>query len=89
MPSAHHALHVSGALLTDLYELTMVDSYLRGQMTAPAAFSLFVRDLPTNRGFLVARFEADLAELPEEARDLRFSDRPDPGDNTATASAHQ
>jgi nicotinate phosphoribosyltransferase len=41
-------------LLTDLYEVTMAVSYLRESMTAPATFSLFVRDLPPNRGFLVA-----------------------------------
>jgi nicotinate phosphoribosyltransferase len=43
-----------GGLLTDLYELTMVTSYLRRGMTAPATFSLFVRELPARRGFLVA-----------------------------------
>jgi nicotinate phosphoribosyltransferase len=43
-----------GALLTDLYELNMAASYLRRRMTAPATFSLFVRNLPSNRGFLVA-----------------------------------
>jgi nicotinate phosphoribosyltransferase len=43
-----------GALLTDLYELKMAASYLRRGMTAPATFSLFVRNLPSNRGFLVA-----------------------------------
>jgi nicotinate phosphoribosyltransferase len=41
-------------LLTDLYEVTMAMSYLREDMTAPATFSLFVRDLPPDRGFLVA-----------------------------------
>lgn len=43
-----------GALLTDLYELNMAASYLRRGMTAPATFSLFVRKLPPERGFLVA-----------------------------------
>ena len=43
-----------GGLLTDLYELNMAASYLRRSMTAPATFSLFVRRLPRNRGFLVA-----------------------------------
>jgi len=45
---------VPGGLLTDLYELNMAASYLRRSMTAAATFSLFVRDLPENRGFLVA-----------------------------------
>ena len=43
-----------GALLTDLYELNMAASYLRRGMTGPATFSLFVRALPPERGFLVA-----------------------------------
>lgn len=43
-----------GALLTDLYELNMAASYLRRGMRQEATFSLFVRDLPPNRGFLVA-----------------------------------
>ncbi len=42
------------ALLTDLYELNMVASYMRRGMTEPATFSLFVRRLPETRGFLVA-----------------------------------
>ena len=43
-----------GALLTDLYELNMAASYLRRDMTGPATFSLYVRNLPPHRGFLVA-----------------------------------
>lgn len=43
-----------GALLTDLYELNMAASYLRRGMHAPATFSLYVRALPPERGFLVA-----------------------------------
>jgi nicotinate phosphoribosyltransferase len=43
-----------GALQTDLYELNMAASYLRRDMIAPATFSLYVRNLPPNRGFLVA-----------------------------------
>lgn len=39
---------------TDLYEVTMALSYLREGMTQPATFDLFVRDLPPERGFLVA-----------------------------------
>ncbi len=42
------------ALLTDLYELRMAASYLRRGMEEPATFSLFVRQLPPGRGFLVA-----------------------------------
>jgi nicotinate phosphoribosyltransferase len=53
-----------GALLTDLYELNMAASYLRRDMTGPATFSLFVRNLPPLRGFLVsAGLEACLDAL--------------------------
>ncbi|MGW0231509.1 nicotinate phosphoribosyltransferase [Actinopolymorpha singaporensis] len=41
-------------LVTDLYELNMAASYLRRGMSGPATFSLFVRALPPDRGFLVA-----------------------------------
>jgi nicotinate phosphoribosyltransferase len=42
------------ALLTDLYELNMAASYLRRGMDQAATFSLYVRALPPNRGFLVS-----------------------------------
>ncbi|KUO10380.1 nicotinate phosphoribosyltransferase [Streptomyces sp. DSM 15324] len=45
---------MSDATTTDLYEVTMAMSYLREGMTGPATFSLFVRDLPPRRGFLIA-----------------------------------
>ncbi|MGA5037788.1 nicotinate phosphoribosyltransferase [Streptomyces capoamus] len=45
---------MSDVTTTDLYEVTMAMSYLREDMRAPATFSLFVRDLPPDRGFLVA-----------------------------------
>jgi nicotinate phosphoribosyltransferase len=41
------------ALLTDLYELTMADSYHRRGMEGRATFDLFVRELPERRNFLV------------------------------------
>lgn len=43
-----------GGLLTDLYQLNMAASYLRRGMRGLATFSLSVRGLPTERGFLVA-----------------------------------
>lgn len=43
-----------GGLLTDLYELNMAASYMRRGMWADATFSLFVRNMPPDRGFLVA-----------------------------------
>jgi nicotinate phosphoribosyltransferase len=42
------------ALWTDFYELNMAASYLRRGMDGLATFSLFVRHLPANRGYLVA-----------------------------------
>ncbi|MET9949935.1 nicotinate phosphoribosyltransferase [Streptomyces sp. NPDC006339] len=45
---------MSEVIATDLYEVTMALSYVREDMRAPATFSLFVRDLPPGRGFLVA-----------------------------------
>jgi nicotinate phosphoribosyltransferase len=59
------------ALLTDLYELNMAASYLRRGMTEPATFSLFVRDLPPQRGFLVA---AGLHDCLRYLETLRFED---------------
>jgi nicotinate phosphoribosyltransferase len=52
-----------GGLLTDLYELNMAAVYLRREMRAPATFSLFVRQLPPDRGFLVAAGLADCLEF--------------------------
>lgn len=44
-----------GALVTDLYELTMAAAYLaQGLAEVPSTFSLFCRSLPASRGFLVA-----------------------------------
>lgn len=45
---------MSEAMTTDLYEATMALSYLREGMTGPATFDLYARDLPPERGFLVA-----------------------------------
>jgi nicotinate phosphoribosyltransferase len=41
-------------LLTDLYQLTMLDSYFRRGMRETAVFEFFTRSLPPQRGFLVA-----------------------------------
>src|SRR5918992_1460795 len=42
------------ALLTDLYQLTMVQAYWREHLHDEAVFSLFVRRLPPRRNFLLA-----------------------------------
>jgi nicotinate phosphoribosyltransferase len=57
-----------GALLTDLYELNMAASYLRRGMRAPATFSLSVRSMPPQRGFLVAAGLEDCLAFLEELR---------------------
>ncbi|MEU8345188.1 nicotinate phosphoribosyltransferase [Actinomadura meyerae] len=59
---------MSGGLLTDLYEVTMAASYLRRGMTGPATFSLFVRDLPPGRGFLISCGLADCLPFLEDYR---------------------
>jgi nicotinate phosphoribosyltransferase len=41
-------------LLTDLYELTMAAAYFENHVDAPATFELFIRNLPPNRGYLLA-----------------------------------
>ncbi|MFD3663565.1 nicotinate phosphoribosyltransferase [Streptomyces sp. NPDC058659] len=73
---------MSQVTTTDLYEVTMALSYLREDMRAPATFSLFVRDLPPGRGFLVAaglepaldylsRFRVSGSDVEEFAEALR------------------
>jgi nicotinate phosphoribosyltransferase len=59
------------ALLTDLYELTMIDAYLAEGLDEEAVFSLFVRRLPQRRNYLVACGLEDALSLLEE---LRFSE---------------
>ena len=42
------------ALLTDLYQLTMLQTYHAERMHETAVFELFVRRLPPERNFLLA-----------------------------------
>jgi len=64
------------ALLTDLYELNMVASYVRRGMNGTATFSLFVRRLPESRGFIVAAGVQTCLDFLEQLRfeeeDLRY-----------------
>jgi nicotinate phosphoribosyltransferase len=60
-----------GALFTDLYELTMMQSYFDRDMHQRAAFSLFVRDLPDERNYLLA---AGLDDVLDYLENLRFGD---------------
>lgn len=54
------------ALLTDLYQLTMAQSYLQSHKLEPATFSLFIRDYPPNRGFFVSAGLTDVIEFLEQ-----------------------
>lgn len=60
----------AGALLTDLYQLTMAHAYHELEMDATAVFELFVRRLPSRRAFLLA---AGLAQVVEYLETLRFT----------------
>ena len=45
---------LTSPLLTDLYQLTMLQAYFAHEMLDTAAFELFVRKLPASRNFLMA-----------------------------------
>lgn len=63
---------VSPALLTDLYELTMAAAFVgEGMADRPATFSLFVRDLPGSRGYLVA---GGVEQVLDHLQAFRFTD---------------
>lgn len=57
-------------LLTDLYQLNMMQAYLDRGETATAVFEFFVRKLPERRSFLIA---AGLAQALDYLEHLRFS----------------
>ena len=63
-------------LLTDLYQLNMVEAYLADGQTRPAVFELAIRRLPDRRGFLLAAGLAQVLEFLETFRyppdDLRW-----------------
>jgi nicotinate phosphoribosyltransferase len=60
---------VTGALLTDQYELTMAASYYKHGLNGQATFDLLVRELPPNRNFLVV---AGIEEAIDHLEGLRF-----------------
>ena len=57
------------ALLTDLYEITMLQGYFSRSMDETAVFEFFVRNMPDQRNFLMA---AGLAQVLACLTDLRF-----------------
>ena len=52
--SFHWVTDDNAGMLTDFYELTMLQSYFEHGMNDTAVFDLFVRRLPTTRNYLVA-----------------------------------
>ena len=60
----------ASALLTDLYQLNMIQAYLDHGETKTAVFEFFVRALPARRGFLLA---AGLEQALDFLENLRFS----------------
>jgi nicotinate phosphoribosyltransferase len=60
----------SSPLLTDLYQLNMIQAYLDRGETKTAVFEFFFRKLPAQRGFLVA---AGLEQALDFLERLRFS----------------
>ena len=61
----------ASALLTDLYQLTMLQAYFDQGMNETAVFEFFVRKLPEGRNFLLA---AGLEQVLEYLETLRFTD---------------
>src|SRR5580693_1096883 len=57
-------------LLTDLYQINMIQAYLDHGDTDTAVFELFVRSLPARRAFLLA---AGLEQTLDFLENLRFS----------------
>jgi nicotinate phosphoribosyltransferase len=65
-----HAIQDASPLLTDLYQLNMIQAYLDRGETRTAVFEFFVRSLPARRRFLVA---AGLEQALDFLETLRFS----------------
>ena len=53
------------ALLTDLYQLTMAQSYFRERKNGLATFSLFIRSYPPHRGYFIAAGLRDVIDYLE------------------------
>lgn len=61
---------LGSVLLTDLYELTMLQAYFDAGMNDTASFELFVRTLPAHRNFMMA---AGLDQVLDYLEQLRFT----------------
>lgn len=62
---------LTSTLLTDLYQLTMMQAYVDKGMHEEAVFEFYIRSLPETRGFLVA---AGLETLLAYLEEMRFSE---------------
>jgi len=69
MPLAPPRLAAPGALLTDLYQLTMLQGYVERDMRDTAVFEFFARRLPARRNFYLA---AGLEQALDYLETLRF-----------------
>jgi nicotinate phosphoribosyltransferase len=63
-------MKIDSTLLTDLYQLTMLNAYFAHGMRETAVFELFVRKLPPGRNFLMA---AGLEQAVEFLENLHFA----------------
>ena len=61
---------LNSPLLTDLYQMNMIQAYLDHGETKTAVFEFFVRKLQARRGFLIA---AGLEQALQFLENLRFS----------------
>jgi nicotinate phosphoribosyltransferase len=72
-------VQLASPLLTDLYQLNMMQAYLDRGETKTATFEMFFRKLPARRGFLVAAGLAQALEFLEtvsfDAEDLEWLTR--------------
>jgi Nicotinate phosphoribosyltransferase (NAPRTase) N-terminal domain len=62
-------------LLTDLYELSMLEAYAAHGMAETAVFELFVRKLPSGRGFLMAAVDLTDRKVVVFLWSCRWADR--------------
>lgn len=68
---AYHTTRADLGLFTDLYELTMAQTYFAQSMTAEATFDLFIRSYPPNRGYMVC---AGLEDTLDFLQGVSFGD---------------
>jgi nicotinate phosphoribosyltransferase len=64
-------VRIEESLLTDLYQLTMLDAYRQQGRCGPAVFELFFRRLPPARGYMVA---AGLEQALDYLENLSFAE---------------